>query len=818
MIQPDLTIFVSMTTTKDKTPMTDFESTLPDFNVLLEKTIEEVWAPAPTADYSSLLAAKFTVLTEAAFQVGGSCWLQLNKNKGGDTTDEMHCYVVNFVWADQVKSFFVLWRDVLFQQLKGQVLLKENKISESAVIELKNNSREIVFSAAEELKNTVAKKIEEIRGIKNGPKKNIAKWKLQENPWPVYKVQIRGLVLQCNDLTEQYKELKTELEKYRSIRKLIRQELTWCRNEIIAKKEVAEKIIVFVDENIKERPGRIAPYLEDIEGQINIRNHLNEFTDNYEKKIDGLVEKLQVSVNTAGGLLQFKEIIFKKNSRQWLESEILPLFYEIWELTDSVSYGIKMSVVNIRNRAIIATSENREMTGLTLGKDEICQPLHTFLDRLKIIFKNLRELENIIEKRLSAHFFVSNIYDFENGFLPVPLEYTINQLGLGGNRLVNRLKHWRKRFTGRVEEIKTSVAQEEMMSISEKVVRYVQSRKGDMLDNNYASIFLTKGYLGESFWVGRQQEINHVKNIIDQWKLGYRGAVVLCGTRFCGKTLFGELVANRFFYENTIRVFTNNILSIKGRKKEVAYDLGNALDFIRKNTLNEHPLVWIDNLEQWSGGQNSLYQNVRQLKKFVDNFSGQLFIMVSMSNWLKNHLDRVADFGKIVQTEIRLDRMSVEEIKKAIMIRHGATHKTLVDGEGNEVSSQAFAKFISKIYQGENGNIGDVLNQWAFSTLKMEGEKVIHKSRDIYYLPDFLNPDIAILLSTVMMEKRTNEYRLRKIFGPAFQNKYSSMVKRLIGIGLLSRQVDGSLEVTDVAVNNVGRLLGRNGYLKFGGG
>ncbi|MEO1258948.1 MAG: hypothetical protein AAFZ15_09115 [Bacteroidota bacterium] len=804
-----------MTTTTDKTLITDLQSILPRFNDLLDKNIEDVWAGSHKADYSALLASRFPLLTEAAFEVGGSCWSRLNERKGEHINDEVFCYVVNFVWADQVKSFFVLWRDVLFQQFKAEVLFSENRISEAALQELKGNSKAIILLAAEEIKNIVAQKIKEINEVKNGAKKNIAKWKLQQNPWPVYKTQIRQLALQSEKLIEQYEDLKSETAKFLSIRKLIRQELAWCSKEITIKKDVAEKAISFIDENIKEKAGRIASYLESIEEQINIRNHLNEFTDTYEKKIDGLKEKLQVTVNTAEGILQYKEINFQRNTRQWLESEIMPLFYEVWELTDSVSYGIKMSVVNIRNRVIIVTSENQEAAATSQLKNEICQPLHAFLERLNIIFNNLLELEKTIDKRLSEYFYVSNIYDLKKEFLPVPLEFTINQFGLGGNRLVSSLKKWINRVTGRVEEIKSSVAQEEMLSTPEKIVRYIQSRKGDALNNNYASIFLTKGYLGESFWVGREQEINHVKNIIDQWRLGYRGAVVLCGTRFCGKTLFGELVANRFFHENTIRIFTNNTLKIKGRKIEVRYDLGKALDFVRKNTLNERPLIWIDNLEQWSGDQNSLHRNTRQLKKFVDNYSGQAFIMVSMSNWLKNHLDRVLDFGKIVQTEIQLNRMSGEEIKQAIMIRHGATHKTLVDQEGNEVPPQIFAKYISKIYQAENGNIGDVLNQWAFSTQKMEGEKVTHKNRDIYFLPDFLNPDIAILLSTVMMEKRTNEYRLRKIFGPAFQRKYSSMVKRLIGTGLLSRNVDGSLEITDIAVNDVGRLLERNGFLKF---
>jgi hypothetical protein len=68
-----------------------------------------------------------------------------------------------------------------------------------------------------------------------------------------------------------------------------------------------------------------------------------------------------------------------------------------------------------------------------------------------------------------------------------------------------------------------------------------------------------------------------------------------------------------------------------------------------------------------------------------------------------------------------------------------------------------------------------------------------------------------------MMEKRTNEYRLSKLFGKAFKDKYINIVQRLISVGLLVRHLDGWLEINECVVNEVGRALEREQYLKFNG-
>ncbi|MEZ4957858.1 MAG: hypothetical protein R2825_30145 [Saprospiraceae bacterium] len=796
--------------------MTNANSYLLPFENLLDETIQQAWAVKDISGHLSALTVGAGELVEAAIKVGEDSFGQLAPKMGRTQAEEkLPNYIIDFIWADRVKSFFILWRDVLFQQQKAHILWLDHKITEAAVEDLQRQSKEVVEAAAAEIKNVVERETSILKKNKNSAKKNITKWEQQQNPWPIYKNQLEKLAEQCQHLDQQFEQIKTLSENFHFIKKTAEEEITWCKNEISEIKQTAQNTIAYIAENLESKLSRIPPYLQEAETKINVRNHLNDFTEIYEKELEALQGKTEVPVSIDGGILQYKEINIKRSARQWLESEILPLFYEIWELTDNVSYGMKMSLVNIRNRVILATNENKDGAKDAGSIADISQPLNTFLIKADGWGKNLQELERMIGERLSAQFKISNLYDLSGEFLPVSLEYTINRFGIDRNELIEKAREWLGRLTGRVAQIKTTVAQEEILSDSERVVRYVQSRKGDENNNQYASIFLTKGYLGESFWVGRANEIRHLENVIGQWRLGYRGAVVLSGIRFCGKSLFGEIIANRFFPEQTIRLSPNTTLKVQGRTLETGYDLGKALDFIRKHTLNERPLVWIDDLEIWSDEAFSLQTNVRHLKKHIDNYSDQLFYMVSMSNWVKSHLDRIFDISKIFQTEIRLDRMGQDEIRKAILIRHGATHKTLVDGKGEEINPKLFDKLISNIYRSVGGNIGDALNQWAFSTAKIDDERVFHQYSATQDFPDFLNPDRAVLLAAILMEKRTNEYRLRKMFGPSFQEKYGSILKRLLSVGLLSRQLDGWLELNEVAANEIARRLERKDYLKF---
>ncbi len=797
--------------------MQQLKTQLSSIDAPIEQTIERTWSHSEWSKYSEALVEGSVLLSKKMIEIGDFSLEQLNtaiENNMEDADSSLPFYVIHFLWADRAKQFLVLWRDIFFEQQKAQILFADGVVTESDMMRLKMQSKEAVLKAFEALKAYFDEQVKRIQLSKRGSRKQIDQWKLQANPWQAYREQLVQIPQQTKLLWLKGEKLEETVEQFAEIRDFVHQTIALCEKEIEEIKSTAKETIGFISEHISDKAGKVAVHLEDIEGGIRTLNHTKAFTTGLEAKLESLVGKTQVHVYTNEGLLQYKEINFQKSVRQWLDSEVLPLLYEVWELTESVTNGIKMSLLNIRNRAILLANESKEGKVSEVKKEEISQPLHAFLKKTTTWEQELFELDALIKERLKQTFRVSNVYKNDD-FLPIALQSTINQLKINQNEWLIKAQHWWKQQLGTVRQLKTSIEGEKRLSTSEKIVRYVQSRTPDSANNQYSSIFLTKGYIGESFWVGRKTELQHIESLIEQWKLGFRGAVILSGQRFSGKSLFGELVANQYFPENNIRLLPNSVINIKGRKLSVGYDLGEALEFIKNYTLNDFPLIWLDDLELWASPTISLSQNVRELQNYIDSYSGRIFFVVSMSNWLKAHLDKIYSLNKVFQASINLDKMSLEEVRQAILIRHGATHKVLVDKEGKEVTPQQFKKMTNNIYKDSEGNVGDALNQWSYSTRKLDGERVRQEYSTSYSLPNFLNPDTTILLAAIMIEKRTNEYRLRKLFGAPFKEKYVSILQRLISIGILIRHLDGWLEINEASANDIGRLLEEKGHLKF---
>lgn len=807
--------------------MKNLQAILKDFESTLHRSIDECWFASDALTHLSALARHSEILKEAMLEVGDFAIQQLeNPQEGQSDEDRLQYYIITFRWAEQAKYFLILWRDIIFEQQKAQILLIDGKTDEERINRLKGESKGTLRAAADHLLQFIKEEIAEIRKSRSGKEGRIGTWKLQQNPWKIYRDQINTLPEQCKDLVEKFEALKQVARVFEKMDHLVQKSEDQCTNEIENIKKLAESNINYIDETLEETREKnlkkIIQHLENLETEIKIPHHLNIFTDAFEKLLAQLPKKAQVAVDIEEGIILFKEVNFKKSVKQWLESEILPLLYEEWELTENISNGMKMSLVNIRNRAILLAAENKDNgTGKEIEqedfeKSDLCQPLHSFLKRITTTLNSLIELDVLTTNRVNDIFLVSSIYSDNPVFLPIPLQSTINQLKLNPKNIFDMALAWWQQKTEFLRKIRLNAELEESLSVSEKVVRFIQSRMGDKHSAHYASIFLTQGYIGESFRVGRAKELKHVENIIENWRSGFRGAVVITGQRFAGKTLFGEVTAHQFFFQkHVIRLAPNSVLKIEGRRMTTGFDLKEALEYIRKHTLNQPSLVWIDDFELWWNHEISLSKNARTLIKYIDNYAGQLFFLVSMSNWTKAHLNKFYETGKVFQAEINLDRMSEEEVREAILIRHGATHKNLVDEEGEEITPQQFHKMTRRIYKATYGNIGEGLTRWSAATHQSGEDNVIHEYKTDIPLVDFVSSDSALLLAIVMMKKRTNEYGLRKLFGPAFVEKYQGILQRLISVGILKRQLDGWLEVNEVIVNDLGRLLERKKYLKF---
>ncbi|HFC00746.1 MAG TPA: hypothetical protein ENJ53_08075 [Phaeodactylibacter sp.] len=771
------------------------------FEAVLDATIQYAWSVKEQEHLAALVNGHEKV-THQLIKLGDQSLAQIQDTEIDDI-EKLPAYVIHFVWMEHSKSFMILWRDIIFQRQKALVLQTEGKVTLDALQQHQEESMQVIKNGAQSLKDFLEAEVHMVATNNRKRERQLFEWSALKNPWGIYKNQLEQLNIQCLQMLEQTPDLIRTTRDFQNIKKWVLQNIDDCRSEIKQFKILAKEYIKYIKENIEENPAKVVGYLENEEANIGQNEHLQILNLSIEEQINRMVGQMQVSVGTNGGVLLYQEINFQRNARQWMDSETIPLIYEMWELNGSIGNSLKMALINICNRALLFSTQQKEGNTTDFDDAAFCSPLVSFLENINSWEADLKKLTQLIQQRMKNDFHVSEVYDTERPFLLVPLQSTINQYKLTQNPWIVKVKNWWQKQIKAIRKLKTSVEHEESLSVSEKIVRFAQSRKAPLGNTQYSSIFMTKGYIGKSFWVGRVQDLHRFEQIVKQWKSGIRGAVLLTGQRFSGKSSFGEYVSSIHFSHATIRLTPHTTIKVEGRKFNTTYDLEAALDFIQKHSLHSHPLIWVDDLEYWIDPNISLSKSIRALLTCIDKYGSRMFFMVSMGNWFAKHLDKNYGILKRFQAEINLDKMSREEVKKAILIRHGATHKILVDKNNEEPTPQDFQKITGQVYQKANGNIGEALSHWSYAIHRVDDEKVKYIPIPNYSLPDFLNPDAALILSSLTMEKRSTEYRLRKLFGPPFRKKYQYIIQRLISVGVLTRHLSGSLEVNEVMANEV---------------
>lgn len=786
---------------------------LSEFYSLMDHKIQQSWSSSVSDDHLSTLADSLRSLCEKAVEIGDSSEQSL-ATEGITLEDTCDGTIIHYEWLREVKGVLVLWRDVVFQYQKASILAREDQVSKEQIDQLFDESKERVEAAANHIEASFNKSKS---GLKSEKSKNdyLEKQSLKINPWPVYREQIETLKEQSKLLIEEYGQVVKTKEDLVKLEISIQDVVKSFEIEIERIRDLGHQTITIVNENIVEHPQKIVKHIDTVDQQVLAANIYNAYTFIADQITSGMVESMEVPTKIENSQIQYKEINFSNVTKHWLEGEVQPSIIEAQEILDSVGNSMKMALVNVRNRIALATSDGQETTQIKLESTEVSQPINTALEIINERLESLKEFQDLVKLRIDEHLHINHVYDENHSFLHASQQYLVGQINLEQTAWIQKIKSW---VIGKSQVLKgfmAGVAKEESLSSAEKIVRFVQSRSMHEDNNQYNNIFSAHGYIGESFWVGRDRELSHMMQLIKNWRSGFRGSVIISGKRFSGKSVYGELIAHRYFPQQTIRIRPQGVINIDGRTFETSEDLGPALEFLKKNSINQSYLVWIDDLELWQSPTITASQNVQTLLRHIDDLSAQHFFMVSMSNWFKNHYNQMFKLEKVFQAEINMDVMSEDEVRQAIIIRHGATHKLLVDDSGEQVPPQAFAKMVQRVSSLANYNIGQALNLWSYYTERVNDDQVIHRPDLTYQLPDFINDENSILLRAILMNKRTNEYRLRKTLGKSFTTKYKAIVQRLINLGVLNRHIDGLLELNDGIVNDVAALLEQAGYIKF---
>ncbi len=783
---------------------------LDTFYQLLDTANPNSWGTDSEDEPFARLVQQGQALCDALLRYGDQKALLFDSE---ETEPALADYLFFYEWLQPAKQFLLLWRNTTFGYLQAELLVADGNLAASNFQKWQSDTASQLQGAAQALAQIIPQREAELHSNTKETRKQLEAWGHQTLPWSVYKQQLTTISSQLEDLQANEKALRKNSQQLQQLRDTIFENLKQGREELQKLQEIARSTITYLNETGISNPGRIPIHLENQEQQLPRVNYSKVFKKQLEKGLEGLSGEMQVPVAAKGSALQVKDIDFRRFISRWLDSEVLPLLYEIWEVSTNIRNNLKMALINIRNRAILLNNESAESGERSNLADDLNQPLHSFIQQTDDRIIEIEQLHELIHHRMDENFKLSSVFREREFFLSVPLQSTLNQFRNNQNQLLQRIQRWGERQRKRVQRWLTDVRTEDAMSIAEKVVRFVDNRKVNPDNHAYTSIFLTSGYIGESFWVGRKKELRRVAQVVNKWKQGYRGTLLLTGDRFCGKSLFGDLVSNRHFPNQTIRLSPNSTVQFQGRTFTTSYDLEEALNFVSKYRFDRPPMIWLDDLELWHSEEFPISRNIQRLGQHIDRNSTRIFYLVAVGNVLRQQLELNRNFSRHFQATIPLDSMNQEDTYQAILIRHGATHKELVNEDGVAVEAAEYQQQVGRVHRTAGGNIGEALSLWAVGIRALDNDNVIQNRLPFYSLPNFLDADQAVLLRTIMLEKRTNEYRLRKRFGPAFKPRYAEALLRLLSVGLLERHLDGWLEISDLAVNSITRQLRTKQYI-----
>ncbi|MCH2110000.1 MAG: ATP-binding protein, partial [Polyangiaceae bacterium] len=263
----------------------------------------------------------------------------------------------------------------------------------------------------------------------------------------------------------------------------------------------------------------------------------------------------------------------------------------------------------------------------------------------------------------------------------------------------------------------------------ERIVELAQREQAPLnvleeVPSYYRQLFFGQSGVSESFWVGRQKELEQARRAVQLFDHGTPGVLYVLGERMGGKTSFLQKIASEFFSRRKVfRVHPRSGGSI--REKDLLRSFHQALppevDLALDADLNQifgafpdGSMVQVDDLHLWweraPGGDELLKLFYRCLKKHEQ----RLFIVIAVDTQAFRIINRFVDIGSHALGLIECGPLPAAELREIVMLRHNSTglrFELKKKGSG-DLGGLALARLFSRHFSHSRGNVGSTLRNW----------------------------------------------------------------------------------------------------------
>lgn len=774
------------------------EDSLNTFQLNLEELILAISKSSSSEELIELLShsqnelVSYYILEADAF---------IPKSEKEEIKPSMMSYLWNYFLPERFKNLSLLIRDTLLQLCIAQQNLAEKQITNEKANEHFEACQSLLIEALQSICKEMTGEIKVLKSKEGALERKFESILHLKNPWIIYKEQYTRILKQVDQILGANDFVKETIMTFTLIRSnLERMGFDIKKQNMVFLQKTQECQMLFENLEANDKIDEALNWLEAV------LEELVKFEGKQEHQVrvlEGWLESLKsytIPVGSADGVLLTKQIDFKKTTTKWLDYFILPDIIELWEDQETIISRVKHVITQVRGSLTIAKKSD---TPPNFNSDR--NVIQLLLNGITENSRRATDLLIHIDETIQSKFFVITIYE-DAEFLKVPL-----QTSFAGFRSKNdSIGQWfRKNFDSllrRIDKKYKETREKTQHQELEMALQVIENRSHPDHPDHYHALFLTKNFVGDLFLVPRLEIEKQLEDIVAQWKSGKSRSILLAGAPLCGKSTMAEHLAKVDFPKQTILLSPNTDLIVEGRKYRTTYNLKEALDFVKRALHNLSPLVLIDDVQLWRNKENSLLSNVKSLMEFLSTHGSRTLVLATIPDILVKHLDSRMTFSSSFTNYFDLNTSSVEQIYRAIMLRHGASHKVLYQGEDHALTDREIQKKVQTLAKKFESNIGAVLQAWTFCTQVFESDRIQFVDKNIE-LNDFFSQSEVLLLKYILLYGYGSELEFKTFFEDRFDTEIRPAIRRLLNIHILGRNEEGQLIVMDNVKQDVYSLL-----------
>ena len=287
----------------------------------------------------------------------------------------------------------------------------------------------------------------------------------------------------------------------------------------------------------------------------------------------------------------------------------------------------------------------------------------------------------------------------------------------------------------------------------------------------YTSLFSGSTAINNDLWVGRGKELVEAESIVNRFKAGYSGGLLITGNRNEGKTSFSKYIAQKYFAGYTV----HSIRAPKGgssSKADFEMALQKALNVSSESTkfLNSSPgkrVIIMSDIELWWDRHENGGGVISDIKKLIENFGSEIFFMVNCGVTAYKLINRLYKLDSYFMGHIHCEPFDARELKEMIITRHRTGGlKLFYNGKYEDsLSEWSYARLFNKYFYLSRGNPGYASLLWLSNITKVAGKTIYIKSPSVPTLDHLkdISEDIWMIILQLALHRRTTIERLAKV-------------------------------------------------------